>query len=267
MSRVQTLESVMAKASSGDQPKPDPESKDPVSEAKPDDGSKPKQTAKERIAEVIEQRKAAEAKAADAEQRARSLEAQVEALKVKAEPIAPTDRPQRASFASQEEFEDALTDWKADQRIAAREAQQADAQAKADMEAVETAYAARIEAAKQEIDDFEEVISASEIKISEVAAMAIKRRKEGPQVLYYLAKHPDEVKKINRMHAIDAVDYLKDLGRELMEPATTPAKTVERSKAPEPIKPVRQSQALNQGPASSFEEHRARRLAEKANKR
>lgn len=267
MSRVQTLESVMAKASNGDQPKPDPESQDPAPDAEPKDGQKPKRGFNERISEVIAQRKAAEEKAAQAEQEAADLRAQIEALKVKADPIAPTDRPQRAAYASQEDYDEALTDWKADQRIAERERAHAEAQAKADMNAIETAYVARIEAAKQEIEDFEEVISASEVPISEVVAVAIKRSKEGPQLLYFLAKHPDELKKVNRMHAIDAVGYLKDLGRELMEPATTPTKTVERSKAPEPIKPVRQSQAINQGPATSFEEHRARRLAEKANKR
>lgn len=267
MSRVQTMDSVMAKLAPADPPKTDPASQEVDPAAEPKDGQKPKKGFNERISEVIAQRKASDEKVAQAERENAELRAQVEALRVKAEPITPTDRPQRTAHASQEAYEDALTDWKADQRIAERERAHAEAQAKADMNAIEGAYTARIEAAKLEIDDFEAVISASEITISDVAAMAIKRSKEGPQLLYFLAKHPEEAKKVNRMHAIDAVGYLKDLGRELVAEATPAVKTVERSKAPEPITPVRQSQALSQGPASSFEEHRARRKAEQDAKR
>lgn len=262
MSRVTTQDEVLAKAI-GTPPKEEP----PQEEAKPADGQKPKRSINERITQLVEQRRAAESKAEAAERERDELRARLEASQVKAEPLEPGDRPQRASFTSQEEYEDALTDWKADQRIAKREQEQAAAQAKAEFDAMEGAWTKRCETVKTEVEDFEEVVGASEIQISDAMVIALKRSEHGPQLLYFFAKHPDEAKKVSRMHPFDMVRHIDSLAKDLMsdEPETKP-EPVKRSKAPEPITPVKNAPALAPGPASSFEEHRARRMAEKRSK-
>src|ERR1700733_11069755 len=101
MSRVTTLDTLLAKTAPVDPPKEDSEEPkgDEVKADEPTDGKKRKQqTASERISEVIAQRKAAEESAADAKREAADLKAQLEALKVRAEPLAPTDRPQRTAY-------------------------------------------------------------------------------------------------------------------------------------------------------------------------
>lgn len=261
MSRVTTLDKLVP--APADPPKADPEAK---ADEKQDEGQKPKKKLfSERMQEVIADRKAAEEAAATARREADELRAKLDALQVKAEPIKLDDRPERTKFASQEEYEDALTDWKADQRIAKREREQAEAQAKAEFEQVTKQWEQRCEAAKADIEDFEDVINASDIQVSDVVSQALMRSKSGPQMAYFFAKHPDEAKKVNRMHAIDAVGYLKDLERELMdEPAPKP---IPISRAPKPTDPVKSSPATAQGPAESFQEYRARRQAESSGRR
>lgn len=264
MSRVTTLDKLVP--APADPPKAD--SSEVKTEEGKDEGHKAKKKLfSERMQEVIADRRAAEEKADKAEREAAELRAKLESLQVKAEPIKVDDRPERAKFASQEEYEDALTDWKADQRIAKREREQAEAQAKAEFEAVTKAWEARCTTAKAEIEDFAEVIEASEVQVSDVVGQALMRSKNGPHMAYFFAKHPEEAKKVNRMHPIDAVRHLDALERDLMEDAKAEPKPVQRSKAPEPVKPVKNSPAPAQAPATSFEEHRARRLAEKAGKK
>lgn len=264
MSRVTTLDKLVPSA---DPPKADSDApKD--GEGKTDEELKPKKKPfSERISEVISERNAARDEAARERAEKADLQARLEALQVKAEPIKVDDRPDRAKFASQEDYEDALTDWKADQRIAKREREQAEAQARAEFDSLTKAWEDRCSDAKKEIEDFEEVIAASEVQVSDVVSQALMRSKNGPHLAYFFAKHPDEAKRVSRMHPIDAIRALDGLERELMDDTKAEPKPVSRSKAPEPINPVKHSPALSQGPAESFEEHRARRKAQQSGRK
>lgn len=223
---------------------------------------KPKNRFQERISEVISQRNAAEEEAAKAKREADELRAQLESLRVQAEPVKQGDKPVRSTFGSDDDYVEALTDWKAMQAVAKREDEQAQARAKAEFDQVTRAWEKRVEEASAEIDDFAEVIQASEVNVPDYVSQAILRSKQGPLLAYFLAKHPDEARKVSRMHPIDAVGYLKDLERDFKQsPPTSEGKPVERSKAPEPIKPVRQAAAMDPGPATNFAEYRARRKA------
>ncbi len=270
MSRVQTLDTILAKAAPDAPPKEEPaEVKTETEAAKPKDGKK--QSPSDRVREVIAQKKDAEARAMSAEERAEKVErenaelkARVDALMVKTEPPAASARPQRDSFDSQEKFEDALADWRLDERERTR----AEAKAKEEFANVESAWVRGIDKAREELEDYDDAIGGAQIPVPDVAVVAMKRSKVGPQILYYLAKHPGEARELHAMHAIDAIARIKDIERELSaESKTEKPKSVERSKAPEPFTPAKQSPALNQAPASSFEEHRARRRAEMAGKK
>lgn len=262
MSRVTTLDAVLAKAIPADPPKEDSSQEAP----EPKDEPKPKKGFNERISEVIAQRKAAEEKADRAEREAQELRAKLEALSVKAEPSKPGDKPIRTGFTSDDEYIEALADWKAKQAIAEREKAQVEAQAKAEFEAIERSWGKQCEAAKAELEDFETVIADSEVSIPDVVAAALKESEHGAKLMYFLAKHPDEARQMHRMRPIAAVKHLAKLEAELMsEPE---AKPVERSKAPEPITPVKQTPATGaRRPNESFEDYRARRSAEKADNR
>jgi hypothetical protein len=263
MSRVTTLDDLLPKQSS----EPASEATEQTDKDAPakdgEDGKPAKKGINERITQLVAQRKEAEAQAETAKREAEELRARLEALSVKADPII-TSQPKRADFASQEEYEEAMVDWKVDQRIAARERAQAEAQAQAEARKVETAWATRCEAIKKEVEDFVSAIEGCEEPVSPVVSDALKRSEVGPQLLYFFAKHPQELKKVNVLHPIEAVRYISRLEMDLAgdEPVKQ-VKPVERSKAPAPITPVRQTAAADPGKAEDFATYRARRQAEK----
>lgn len=259
MSRVTTLDQLIP---TEDPPKAD--SEPPKEEPKGDEGHR-KKPINERISKLVEQRRQESERANAAETRARELEAQLEALKTAGKPLDPGDKPERTKYASDEEYQDALADWKADQRIAKRERERAEAQARAEFEEIESNWTKQVEKIKAEIDDYEEVISEANIPISDVLSIALKEHPEGAELLYFLAKNPDEARRLSRMRPVGAIRALDSLARELSAPEAEP-EPPKTSKAPEPISPVRQTPVNTPPVADNFRDYRARRQAELAAK-
>lgn len=261
MSRVVTLDKLVGNAPEAP---PKVETEEPKGDTEQaGEGHKAKKGINERITQLVERRRAAEEEAARAKAENDELKARLEALQVKADPIKEGDKPQRATFKSDEEYIEALADWKATQAIAARERAQAEAQAKAEFAEVTKAWESRIKDARKEITDFDQVVEAAEVQVSDVLGQALMRHEDGAELVYFLALHPDEARKLNRMNPIDAIRKLDRLSRELSEdePKTEP-KPTQRSKAPEPITPVRAASASDPAP-TDFRTYRARREAER----
>lgn len=266
-SRVVTHESLLASlaAPASEEPtKEEPKGETKV-EDKPKEGEqKPKHSAQDRIRELASKRQEAEAKADAEKQRADLLEIKLKALEAQAAPIEATARPQRASYANDDEYTDALADWKADQAIARREVQQAQARQQAEQAEVAQQWDKRQQQAIAAIDDYAEVIGKSEVIVPPYVHQALLESEKGPEIAYYLALNPDEAKRIAAMKPLAAIKRIASLETDLTEPAEEPAvKKVpdlpKKSKAPEPINPVRGASASNAGPAQSFEEYKRRR--------
>ena len=265
MSRVVTSETILEQLTNAG-PATEDASKQEQTEAK--DGEvkpKVKKTANERIQEVVEKRKAAEAKAEAAEARAKELEERIKRLEAPAPAIEPADKPKRADFASDADFEDALIDWKADQRIAKREQQQKQAKLAEDWKRVEDGYNKRVSETKGNYEDWDEVIKSAKVDVPHLAVITIMKDPHGADITYYLSKNQEEAKRIFAMDPDDMVTEIKSIGREFApepeskEPEAKPAK----KKAPEPINPVKGTPLSNPGQAKSYEEYRAQRLAAK----
>lgn len=265
MSRVVTHETLMASLQP-EKPASEAES-EKAPEVKPEGEEKPKaKTAQERVLQALKRKEEAEAKAEAATREAAELRARVEALEAsKSVQIEQSDKPQRHQFATDEEFIEAVADWRADQRIAERERQKQEAQLKAEAEAIDTAFITKVKKAAAEIEDFEEVVSAATVNIPDFLVMAIKESDSGPLLTYYLAKNQDEARRIAAMRPIQAIKALDKIERDLMadEPESKPEVSTPKTKrAPDPITPVRGASTPNPGPAKSFDEYKARRIAE-----
>lgn len=264
MSRVVTQETILSSMATD---KAAQEPSDKTSEpAKPDEAEKPKkQTPQERIHELASKRREAEANAAAEKRRADELEARLMALEAgKAAPIEQANKPVRESYASDDEFIEALGDWKADQAIIRREQQQQEARLKAESEAIDTAFAARVDKTVKDIPDFAEVVGAANVQIPDFLVMAIKESEQGPLLTYYLAQHQEEARKIAAMRPVQALKQLMQIEAGLVADAG-PESSVSQPKtkrAPEPITPVKGTTTPNPAPAKDFAEYRARRKAE-----
>lgn len=212
----------------------------------------------QRFSELTEARKAAEKKAEElaakhkAEREAREkAEADAKALREKYEPpksdeIGPEPLP--SQFTDVNEYSKALKDWTAEnvRREDARKA--AEERAAQERAKIAQDWQKRQTEAKASIEDYEKVISESDVKVSNEVRDAILESDVGPQLLYHLAKNPEVAEKIGSMTVGRA---LKELGRlevklsgGTAESGPKSEKTernavAEISKAPPPISPLK----------------------------
>ena len=277
MSRVQTQESVLAKLA------PPTDATDQASDTsteakdgeKQNDGeTKPKQSAQERIRELARQRREAEAKAEDAERRVRELEARLnaQAPELKDEP-----RPVRHNFASQEEYEDAVGEWKAKQIIRQREQEQAQARAQAEQQEIAATWEKNLASAMERIEDYADVVGKSEVNVPAHVHQMILESDQGPEIAYYLALHPDEAKRLGSLRPLQAVKRMAELERELKDLADDKpsgksgdkpgdgkkvSRAPQKSKAPPPVDPVRSAPSGTTAQSGGLKDYKARRQAE-----
>lgn len=143
--------------------------------------------------------------------------------KPKTEEVKASPKPVQENYSTWEEFSEALTDWKVEEKLRKIEAEKSaqavkDAQAKAQSTAIDK-WNESIEEAKERYDDFEDVVGKSSLIPNEVA-VAITRMKNGTDVAYYLGKHPEVCKKLMKMgnegDILSALTEVGGISRELM---------------------------------------------------
>ena len=148
-------------------------------------------------------------------------------------------RPSRDKYSNDEDYVDALTDWKVNQKMEGvkQELQQHQTQSQSQAE-----WGSKINQARKEYADYDAVMEdAQDIPINKPVADAIQSSDLGADVAYYLAKNPDEAERINSLSPIAAA---REIGRieSYVEYEKTQAKAkTPVSRAPTPIKPVRTS--------------------------
>jgi len=159
-----------------------------------------------------------------------ALEAEVRVLREQMAGIKPADapkpegRPTADQFASHEEWIEAVTDWKVDQKLQAREAEKSKT-------AAMTAWEAKKEAAREKYEDFDDALESA--NASPIVLQALLESDTGADLAYHLATHPKELKEINTLGTRAAIHALDALEQRLTAPKPKPT-----SKAPPPLVPV-----------------------------
>jgi hypothetical protein len=214
------------------EPEPTPEPVEPNAEdAAPEPGTE----TPEQIEEKKRQTGSARAKAKLAEEREknRQLLERLERLEAKGTPEpkqpAPEGKPKLDDFESFEAFNEALTDWKVDQKLRARESE-------AQTTKAVQSWEAKKEAARAEIEDFDEVL-ADMIAPAPVVVAVMNESEHTAKIAYHLAQHPDELRKINQMSPPAAALAIADIALQF-KAAPEPKKEAPKTKAPAPINPV-----------------------------
>lgn len=136
--------------------------------------------------------------------------------------------PQPNQFQSPEDYAEALAEYKAEQKIAEREAQQQRTK-------VQSTYVDRTEAFIEKHPDFYEVAHGDHVRITREMAAVIMESDIGPEVAYHLGKNPDEADRISKLSPLAQA---REIGKiEASLSSATPA-VKKTSSAPEPIRPV-----------------------------
>lgn len=148
----------------------------------------------------------------------------------------PEGKPLLKDFETYEDWVDALTDYKADQRINAFKGQ-------SEKEKAETDFVKRFNAGRKSFKDWDEVVT-DDVKITTAMQNAIRDTDIPADVIYYLGQNPDEAERIldlpagKQALAIGKIEAKLE-GKKSGRSGNNDGKRI--SDAPEPIKPTNTS--------------------------
>lgn len=164
----------------------------------------------------------------------RNLLAQGQAGKPSAPVDAPPDplakpKPSAEQFETHEEWVEALSDWKYDQRRA-KERQEAE------RNEAQTEWSKKCAEGREKFPDFDDLIQDAPAP-SPLVAQRLFKPSTTPEVIHYLASNLDEYERINRLKDPgDVAEALAEIKTKIKAPS--PPKPKQPSSAPAPIKPV-----------------------------
>lgn len=126
---------------------------------------------------------------------------------VQAEPVAAQSKPQKADFANEEAYEDALVRWGTEQA----------AQRQYD-ERILRSYAEQVKRSKETHPDWnalKQKFDADDIFIGRATQLAILEDEAGGEITYYLMRHPDKAAELGRMSQVSAVKEIARISARL----------------------------------------------------
>lgn len=187
---------------------------------------KPRNSMQERMDEITRARR-------EAEREAEYWKARAKAGDQPAPKADPEGRPARDAYESDDQYLEALADWKVDQRLSKKEAETTAKQAG---EARATSWNAKLEAARAEFPDHQAVLDSSDKEIRMDILDTLQEHEHGAKVAYELAKNPELIDKLNGMSATQAAFEVAKIGAKF-------------DKAPEASAPSPKPAAVSKAPA------------------
>lgn len=237
-----TPETVVQPAETTDDPPPETVAGDTEAEAESDATDAEKSEARKR-----RERRERKTERLIAEKAA--LEERLRMLEERAKPAVPDPEPAKAPVASDyqtyEGYLQALARWEASQVTQDLRRSREDDARRAEADRVQQANAERMRAFAKERPDFQEAVEdLNDVPMPDAVLRAaervITRHDDGPAILYYLGKNPEEAERLSRAHPDDVAFHLGQIAAKVRAPAPRIV-----SKAPSPIKPP-----ASQAPAS-----------------
>jgi len=226
-----------------------------------------------RFSELTKARKEAEAQLAEERKSKESLEARLAALEGNQAPRQQeqesNQRPTPDNYKDAFEYAEALSSWSAEQALVKREQEIKQKEVEAKRETVYKTWNQKLEATKAELPDYEDMVASSTVKVNDIVRDAILESDVGPRILYEIASDDDLAEKLTTMSLPSA---LKLIGKLEVQFERTDSKAekktvVAKSKAPEPIRPLKSTGGLadvaTDGENISFQQWKAGRLAGK----
>jgi hypothetical protein len=176
--------------------------------------------------------------------------------------------PKREDFATDAEYEEAMFDYRYKVRRAKEDADAAQNAQQTRLKENFENYQTAVETFKDEHDDWDEVVN-QQLPIHESVYLAIIEQENGPQVTYYLGKHPDFARRLAEMTPLSAVMEVGRLADRLKGGQKPEAgeKPKPKPRLPEPVKPVSTaatSSSLTSAEAAKSRDFRAFKAAQRA---
>ena len=152
-------------------------------------------------------------------------------------------KPDINQYSDVTQYADDLEKWSADNALRTRDRQDKERQQVAEREKVLNTWKERQAAIQEEQPDYDEVISASSVRVSDQVQAAILESDIGPKILYHIAKNPEIA---DALASKSVASALREIGRleALLSGEKTTVKPVPK-RAPEPITPIKASRSVD----------------------
>jgi hypothetical protein len=226
---------------------------------------------------LTRKQKAIERATREAREENRQLRERVAALEGKgkgAEAEAPVkiEIPKREKYKTDQEFEEAMFDYRYQVRRAKEAHENAQQQMQARLKENLQNYQTGVADFKEKHDDWDEVVN-QPIPIHESTYLAVMELENGPAVTYYLGKHPDYTRKLAEMSPLSAAMEVGRLSSRLKTGAPNRGaadggvKQKPKQRLPEPVKPASTSatsSTLTSSEAAKKRDYRAFKTAQRA---
>lgn len=194
----------------------------------------------------------------EAEIRAEYAEKQLAELKAPPRVETPSGKPAPAQFESYEDYMDALTDWKVDQRMQSLRQETEIERTQRQMAERANTVLPKLKPAMEKYDDFQEV--ATSFKAPPALQAAMLESDHTGELYYYLGSNPAELDRISRLSDVKQVLAVKELESKLNA-------VPQATKAPAPIVPnggkAPVTKHFSDMSYEEFEEHRRKFKARK----
>ena len=139
-------------------------------------------------------------------------------------------KPKREDYGPDEDYVEALTDWKLEQRLPVAFQRISEQQQE---QAVRSKFIESEQAVKGKYTDYDTVIAgASNVMIPEFCSAAILNSANGADIRYHLAKNPDIANSLSQMHPYAALMKIGELSAQISSEKVAPKKVPQ---APPPI--------------------------------
>jgi hypothetical protein len=169
-------------------------------------------------------------------------------------------KPDPERFNSQQEYIEALTDWKIEQKAKAAEMAQKVEAAKAQQEKTVSGFRERVKEFQKTATDLPEVLEAVDhIPLSPALQEIFIESERGHELMYTLAKNPAEYERIAKLPPLAAAKEMGKLEAKLASKSSDAEPEAKTTKAPPPIKPVTRANAVStKDPGEmSYQEYKA----------
>lgn len=203
---------------------------------------KPNPKLERRFSDLTKQREQARQEAAEERRKREELEQRIRDLEGRSKPPAQQDedaKPSPDQFSDAFEYAEKLSQWSTRQALKERDKQESERRAAEQRDKLIKSWQTKLQAAKTEMPDFDEMVASSDVKVSDPIRDAIIESDVGPKLLYHFAENPEIAEKLNGMSVASALRELGKIEAKFEKAEKETVKPVSRPRAAAPINPIR----------------------------
>jgi len=217
-----------------------------------------------RFSELTKARKLAEENAAKVQSEKEQLEARLREYEDRQSPQPQVDEspigrePRADQFNDAFEYAKALAEWSAEKALYERDQQDLNRKFEEERQKVLKTWSEKLDKAKPNLADFDEIVSSTQVVVSNEIRDAIIESDVGPEILYHLASLDGE--EAEKFQALPMSKALREIGKlearfekqeAAQEEAVRSKPVVQKSKAPAPLSPIKATGSAMENPIGS----------------